>query len=180
MAIQTFADGESAASVRTKINTNATTLDSQVTILEADVVAINTQLLGSWYVSTNLTNTANGTPTKLGGGSTTANLLEGFTHTSSNRLTYTGTETKTFKIAAVVSVTHSTNNTNITFYIAKNGTIITASKVLRKVGTGGDVGATPLLWIENLATNDYIEIFSDADSSGTTTISAGVMDIHKI
>ena len=66
------------------------------------------------------------------------------------------------------------------FTVAKTGTNIANSGISRKVGTGGDVGALSLEWIVELAQNDYIEIFADADNAGTTTISQGIIDAIKL
>ena len=133
---------------------------------------------GSIHITTPLTNTANGTPTLLAGaGVTETNILEGFTHETPNRLTYRGIATRVFKISMAATCTHSAGNTVVTMSFAENGVNIAGSEISRKVGTGGDVGAIALEWIVSLDTNDYIEVFSDADSAGTTTISKGVLNI---
>lgn len=136
---------------------------------------------GSFYVTTALTNTANGTPAKLAGaGVTVLNTAFNFTHSSPNRLTYTGSPTKKFSIGADISSTHSAPNTTVEYFIAKNGVIIANSEINRKIGTGGDVGASGLSWIVELAENDYIEIFTDASNAGTTTASKLTIEIHSL
>ena len=132
---------------------------------------------GSIYVSTDLANTANGTPALLGTGATETNVLEGFTHATPTRLTYTGIATRAFKVSMSGTCTHTSGNTIITLSFAENDVNIANSSISRKVGTGGDVGAISLEWIVSLDTGDYIEVFADADSAGTTTISSGVINI---
>lgn len=135
---------------------------------------------GSFHVSTSITNTANGTPAKLAGaGATTAGLLDSFTHTSPNRLTYTGTATKVFHVTLSASMEHSANNTTIDTAFAKNGTVDTNTNILRLV-SANSVGAISVERLISLATNDFIEIFSDADNVGTTTMSKGNLSIVEV
>ena len=137
---------------------------------------------GALYVDTTLTNTANGTPAKmLGAGSTTSVTLSNFDENGvENRLRYTGTETAWFEVSASLSCTHSVNSTIMTFSFAENGTNIANSSVDRKVGTGGDVGAFSMSWVIELDTNDYIEIFCDADNAGTSSITKGSFQITPL
>ena len=68
----------------------------------------------------------------------------------------------------------------MTFSLAKTGTNDTTTNISRKVGTGGDVGAFAMESLVSLATNDYIEIFCDADSAGTSTVSLGSASLTEI
>jgi hypothetical protein len=134
----------------------------------------------SIYVTTSITNTANGTPAKLAGaGVTASNIVSEFTHTTPNRITYTGATTKIFTISASMTITHSASNVIQTLSFAKNGTNIANSSIRRKIGTGGDIGASSLEWTVSLATNDYIEVFCDSDTAGTSTVSEMVLQAHQ-
>lgn len=133
---------------------------------------------GSFYVSTALTNIAFSTPLKLAGaGITMSNLLKDFTHTTPNRLTYIGSKTGIFETHVSFTVSHSVNNTIISFYIAKDGNVILNSKINRKMGVGGDIGAGGLNWMLELSTNNYIEIFTSASIVGTTTVELMNVDV---
>jgi len=68
----------------------------------------------------------------------------------------------------------------MTFSYAKNGTNDTTTNIQRKVGTGGDVGAFAMETLVSLATNDYIEIFCNANNAGTSTASLGEMSITEV
>ena len=137
---------------------------------------------GALYVDTTLTNTANGTPAKvLGAGSTTSITLNDVDENAvEQRLRYTGATTAWFRVSASVSCTHTVNNTILSFSFAKNGTNDANTTVNRKVGTGGDVGGVHLETVIQLQTNDYIEVFSDADNAGTTSVTAGVITMTPI
>ena len=146
----------------------------------ADTIIRINKAYASIYVSTAITNTANGTPAKLAGaGATTQNLVSNFTHTTPNRITYTGTETAIIKITCPLSLSHSGSNVQVDVSFAKNGTVISATTLSRTLATG-DVAAITLAWTPSMATNDYIEIFSDADKSGTTTCAAAVLEATRI
>jgi len=152
-----------------------------ITGTSLDLAASGIGAYGSWHITTSLTNTANGTPAKLAGaGVTASDLISDFTHTTPNRLTYTGTATRIFRVSSALTCTHSTGNTVMTFSYAKNGTNDADTSISRKVGTGGDVGAFAMETLVSLATNDYIEIFCDADSAGTSTASLGEMSITEV
>ena len=109
------------------------------------------------------------------GGTTTAFALNHFTHTSPNRLTYTGTSTKVFDVVCSISFTSSQSNQIARFRVAKGGTSDPNSEVARKLGTGTDIGALALVHEISLATNNYIEIFATLDVSSTDTITADKM-----
>lgn len=157
------------------------TLASAFPKVQANFDELYTEAYGSFYITTGLTNTANGTPAKLvGSGVTAENISSGFTHATPNKLTYTGTATKVFKITADLTCTHTAQNAILTFSIAKNGTNITNSSIQRKVGTGGDIGALSMSWAVSLATNDYLEVYADSTEAGTTTVSLGSITVVKI
>jgi len=103
-------------------------------------------------------------------GTTTANTLDGFTH-SNNRLTYTGTDTHYFKIlASPISMISAGTNVIVSLKFAKNGTVI-GYPVTRKINTGSDVGACSISFDVSLVTNDYIELFiTNETSTATVTV----------
>jgi hypothetical protein len=91
-------------------------------------------------------------------GTTTAGSLSNFTHTSGNRLTYTGTATRKFFVSASVSF-HGTNGSDFALAIGKNNNTITAS-IVEQTGEGvSDLSSISVQCIVELANTDYIEVF---------------------
>jgi hypothetical protein len=124
-----------------------------------------------FYVSGSaVTAIVSGTEMKIAGTTTAGGCLQGFTH-SNNRLTYSMSKTRWFHVNAFISMTSGTNNVTFSFYMAKNGAIISPSKIRRKLGTGADVGSITLQANIELATDDYLEVWVDADVNNNLTVS---------
>lgn len=121
------------------------------------VVSVNPGYGGFYITSSSETSiSAVDTWTKAAG--TTAALdLANFTH-STGRLTYTGTSDIEIVARAQMSVTSAGNSKTYKFGISKNGTVLPASILSRKIGTGADVGALGVQAEAQLSTNDYIEV----------------------
>lgn len=81
---------------------------------------------------------------------------EQFTISSNGRLLYTGTATRMFHIAVTVSGTPSVQNDIFVFGVAKNGSVITSSKVL---GSSAGTQFSSLHVYSEMATNDYLELY---------------------
>jgi hypothetical protein len=103
------------------------------------------------------TTISNNTSFFLLNATTTSNVSSGnLTHTN-NRITYTGTETKTFKLVATCNGTTTSNNV-IHFAFHKNGTIVTSSEQDTKAD-GTVVLPTAFQCLVELATDQYVEVF---------------------
>lgn len=97
--------------------------------------------------------------------STTSTRAEDFTVSTDNRLTYTGTRTKTFVVT--YSLTMTTETTGIAgLRIAKNGSTLASSEIHRRVNTPTDEGAVPVKDFVELATGDYVELWA-TNTTGT-------------
>lgn len=113
------------------------------------------------YMISNATSTTisvAGTYTKVLG-TTSINVNQNFTNSTSNKSIYTGTETKDFVATGLLSLT-SGNNKDIAVKLAKNGTVL--DHTLQQVTTDGSGKFTNLTLKDlliDLATNDYLEIF---------------------
>jgi len=120
------------------------------------------------YVSTPGTQTigTGGTYERLNEGAIayTSAHLEDFTH-SDGRLTYTGTPDKHFLISVAMSIESGEIAQECNFRIAKGGTSIVGSNMGLEFSAANNTDATPLLWIDELSTNDYIEIFGTSDTN---------------
>lgn len=114
----------------------------------------------------------NGFPTSLGttgsrvkvSGATTSNNLFRFTREVDNRITYRGTKTRYFQVAASVSY-QTTEAATMIFYIARNGTVLTETKVYGRPSTGflttAGITALPIIGSVQLKTGDFIEIHAE-------------------
>ncbi len=134
-----------------------------------DSLNLDTTSYGFYYMSGNTTETivsVAGTLYKAVG-TTTAGLLDDFTHTN-NRLTYTGTDTKQFLLTAAATVITITNDDISGIVFFKNGSQIGAF-------TRGNAHASKFenasdTKLVELATNDYVEIYTTDVTDNTNVI----------
>lgn len=103
------------------------------------------------------------TPVKLSG-TTTSVVLDRFTMPSDNRLTYTGNRTRNFDVKASLSVTGG-NNQLYSVYVAKNGSVVGSSRQQLKTTVGSDVRPISINTVVSMATNDYVEIWIENNTS---------------
>lgn len=86
---------------------------------------------------------------------------------NSGRLQYTGTTTRTFRIACTVSVEPTTSGTYI-FELKKSGTTLSNSRVVQKFSSS-DTQSITMQVLVKLAPNDYLELWV-GNTSGTGQI----------
>ena len=106
------------------------------------------------------------TPVKCAGTTTAHTTPRDFTHTN-GRLTYTGPTDQHLHVASTISFMTAGSNKVISFYLAKNGSVIAGSKTSRKIGTGSDVGSIALHWDLMVSENDYVEIWVENETDNT-------------
>ena len=106
---------------------------------------------------------------KKASGTTVGDDLVAFTH-STNRLTYSGTATKTFQVTmdGVISNLAALLGATLAIGISKNGSSTMESSMDIAVGTLAD-GNFGFNCLVSLATNDYIEIWVTSRTSGVTS-----------
>ncbi|MGM8362423.1 hypothetical protein ACSV4D_10955 [Flavobacterium sp. ARAG 55.4] len=126
-------------------------------------------VVGSGQV-TFFTGTGTSSRTKLVG-TTTSNNLFRFTRDGNNRITYRGNKTRYFQVTASVSYQGSAADMTLILYFAKNGTVITDTKVYGRPSTGffssAGILALPIVGTVQLKKDDYIEIWGERyDGSG--------------
>jgi hypothetical protein len=127
---------------------------------------------GEYYISS-ITATSIGTTgtfVKVSG-TTTAGFLSNFTHPASNRLTYTGTATRKFLVAAALSF-HGTATNDYKFAFHKNTSSLLIPSIISTTGAGaGNLAHVSIQTIVELSTNDFIEVFvTNADATNSATI----------
>jgi hypothetical protein len=122
---------------------------------------------GVWYQ-------LNGTATYAAG------RLFNFTH-SDGYLTYTGNAIKDFVLSATISSGASAADL-YHFAFAKNGTLIAASQVDRRIEAGLTHGNMGLHWIEELRQNDDITIVvtSTVQNSVTLEVDHTILTINSL
>lgn len=100
---------------------------------------------------------------------TSLSVDTGFDNGGANngRLRYTGVTTKMFHAACTISIAPAAANDTFVFGIAKNGTVISSSKVLMQAINASAMKSTAMHVMVQLATNDYLELYvgntTDAD-----------------
>jgi len=172
-----YVKGYAAASTYPGYNfSTAWTVDAPGIPREGDSDAtgdINLDAVVGTGVATTFTGTASASRTKLLG-TTTSNSLFRFTKDGNNRITYRGNKTRYFQITASMSYQASGSDITLILYFAKNGVVLTDTKVYGKPSTGflasAGILALPIVGTVQLKTNDYIEIWAER-YDGTGNIS---------
>ena len=89
---------------------------------------------------------------------------ESFSISAAGRLTYTGLSAQVFDVDAVISVNAASGSPDASLLIAKNGTVIAATKIGNRLESTHDHNLSTL-WNLSLSTNDYIEIFIENNTN---------------
>jgi hypothetical protein len=108
-------------------------------------------------------------PVKINGVTTANSINQKFTHTN-NRATYVGAINRSFKVTATLSVTSTSSNDQIGFYVAKNGSVIPDSEMYVTTNTNSRAESVTIQTITNLVTNDYVEIWVENDTDASDVI----------
>lgn len=82
---------------------------------------------------------------------------------------YIGPITSRFNISMSTGMTTSSNNVLFKIRMYKNGEIEPGIGIVRKIGTGADIGAISVTGEFELNPNDYIEVFVDLTLASTVT-----------
>jgi hypothetical protein len=107
-----------------------------------------------------------GVPVKVAGTTTTVDLFR-VTSPTSNRLTYTGSKSRSFHVICSLTAIQSSSNKYFSFYIAKNGVILPESRQEIKIINSSDQGPVTLSCRVTMAPNDYIELWVENETSNT-------------
>jgi len=131
--------------------------------------AVRPRARRSTIMSNNATATtiaATGTFYKVAGTTTGSSANQKFNTATSNRATYTGAFSATFRVVVTAAVT-SGNNQTLRCRIGKNGTTIPDSETEFKTSSAGESSNFTVQTLAELATNDYLEVFVANDTSAT-------------
>tara|TARA_R110002072_G_scaffold279891_1_gene442074 strand:+ start:340 stop:1188 length:849 start_codon:yes stop_codon:yes gene_type:complete len=147
----------------TAVNTNGI----QITSI-ADQIYSQVTMQGN---STATTISTQGTAVKVAG-TWVVQTESNFTGNTTGRLTYTGSTTEVVSANVSITFSHAGSGTDdLAVYIAKNGSVLTASKLTRAV-TGNSRGNVGTFFNVSMATSDYLEVFvaNDSDTSNITVV----------
>lgn len=139
---------------------------------EVESSGVNTEkddvAAGNLYMSTPATTviSSTGVPVKIAGTTSGANLFRVST-TTDNRLTYTGAKSRSFQVICSLTSTQPSSNKYFSFYIAKNGVILTESRQEVKIVNSTDQVSVTLSCTVSLSPNDYIEVWVENETAST-------------
>lgn len=114
--------------------------------------------LFAYGTSSVTTMTASNTYYKLNVDTTVGYSRNGLSSTSGNKVSYSSSLTKVFKVECIISLS-SGNNNEIHVAFFKNGEILPYSEQDLVTDSGGKLGAIPNQCLVELATGDYIEVW---------------------
>ena len=107
----------------------------------------------------------NGNPIKISAGTNWVSAhADQFTVNTNGRITYNGINTAEFVIDCKISGTVAAGTSTFTFYLAKNGSIITSSKSTEEFSSSAIGSASSVCSIVSLVATDYIEVFVENDT----------------
>lgn len=118
---------------------------------------------------------ATNTPVKVAGTTLNSSISQRFTHTN-NRATYIGSTTRVFDIRVALTLT-SGNNNQVGCYVAKNGVEINDSEMYVTTNGSGKAENVVVQTLVSLNTNDFIELYTENNTSVTNIV---VSDLNVI
>ena len=139
-----------------------------------EITSIADQIYGQVTMQGNATATTiatQGTPVKVAG-TWVVQTESNFTGNTTGRLTYNGSTTEVVSASVSITFSHAAGGTDdLAVYIAKNGSVITASKLTRAV-TGSAIGNVGTFFNISMDTSDYLEVFvaNDSDTNDITVV----------
>jgi hypothetical protein len=147
----------------------ATVNDSGIEITSiADEIYAQVTMQGNATATTIATQ---GTPVKVAG-TWVVQTESNFTGNTTGRLTYNGSTTEVVSASVSITFSHAAGGTDdLAVYIAKNGSVITGSKLTRAV-TGSARGNVGTFFNVSMDTSDYLEVFvaNDSDTNNITVV----------
>ena len=115
------------------------------------------------------------TPVKLAGTTTETAISQRFTVSTTNRATYVGAIDRDFKVSAVASLA-SSNNNQVSVYIAKNGVPIGESKTDFTTNAGGRLENGSTQALAALTSGDYVEVWVE-NNTATNDVTAEDLNV---
>jgi hypothetical protein len=104
-------------------------------------------------------------------------VADQFTISNAGRFTYNGTTDAEFLVNVSVIGTSASGTQTYAFYVAKNGTVVTASKTEREFTSTAVGSPAPAMAIVDLSTNDYLEVFIE-NETGTNDFDMTILNVE--
>lgn len=104
-------------------------------------------------------------------------IADQFTISNAGRFTYNGITDAEFLVNVSVIGTSASGTQTYAFYVAKNGTVVTASKTEREFTSTAVGSPAPAMAIVNLSTNDYLEVFIE-NETGTNDFDMTILNVE--
>lgn len=141
---------------------------------------IDFKALGSFSWSENLSSftiSGSGAWNKIIGGTSVSGSLQRFIHTSPNRLTYIGIESKRFKVTVSLAVDYQSGSAFIaSIGVSKNGALPSLDTQNGLSVYSSDEPCSTSCEIL-LSTNDYIEVFIKKFAAGSQLVKVGFINV---
>lgn len=118
------------------------------------------------------------TPIKVAGTTAALGTANKVTQATTNRLTFTGSDTRTFFVSATFSIDLSAASV-AKMHIYKGGVAITGATIQRTVG-GTDVGAMAIHTFVDLAPSEYVELWCETNDGDNINIGFGQLSILSV
>jgi hypothetical protein len=100
---------------------------------------------------------------------------------ASNRLRYTGTVERTFKVTASISTGGDIVGDTLVFAIFKNGSLVSTGRAVEDIKSPNEIGSVTISCVVPLDTNDYVEVFvgnaTDTDDPKVYSLSLNAVAI---
>ena len=101
---------------------------------------------------------------------TTTTHVDGFTNSTTGRLTYTDTPARHVFLSGDISIDHSAGaNRDITLALYLNGSIVTGAEFIASTRSGEKI-IYAISWDLIMATNDYVELYAKISTNTTLNI----------
>jgi len=98
------------------------------------------------------------------GGTWSSGAAESFGVSAAGRLTYNGLSARVFNVDAAISANAASGSPDASLSIAKNGTVITATKIGNRMENTHDHNLSTV-WNLSLSPGDYIELFIENNTN---------------
>ena len=165
--LNTTADSPTIASISAGSGIQVTAVSNAI-----EISSIADQIYAQVTMQSNATATTiatQGTAVKVSG-TWVVQIASNFTGDTTGRLTYNGSTEEVVSAHVSTTFSHAGGGTDdLAVYIAKNGSVITASKLVRAV-TGSNKGNVSTFFNVSMSAADYLEVFvaNDSDTSDIT------------
>lgn len=152
-----MADTERLLSTILALLADNTTGDISEQDIRDTIVSVNPGH-GELYVSASAATTLADTTTwvQVAGTYTLSADASGWAQTVSGRLYSTHATTRRARVTITASMTSGSNNQTVEWAVAKNGTVLTPSRITRFIATGANIGAVVTSAIIDVANGSYI------------------------